>query len=111
MKDIYSLKEGDQIVEVRDGRRTKLTVWRIDPPGSAMRAYSAGPRIYTHIRPGSYGMSFDLATIQAGHVSIYGPGELNVNGTPYELIDGDEYCLECEHMTPGHYEHCPLREP
>lgn len=109
--DIQQLKVGDPVIVYRDGHGSKMIVRSIDPPGSAMRAVSAGPWINAHIRPGGYAVGFDLGTIAGGFLRVYSPAEVNANGTPYELIDGDEYCLECERDNrEGHYDTCPLKE-
>ncbi|CAJ1505596.1 hypothetical protein [[Mycobacterium] burgundiense] len=58
--DVWTVKVGDQVREA--GSSNVLSVWRIDPPGSAGRAHRHGPSICAHIRPGGYGTSFDAET-------------------------------------------------
>ena len=33
--------------------------------------------------------------------------DLNVWGTPRDLIDADEFCQDCEREVPWHYTNCP----
>jgi hypothetical protein len=58
--DVWKVKVGDQVREI--GSTHALTVWRIDPPGSAGRAHGHGPSINANVRPGGYGVSFDNLT-------------------------------------------------
>ncbi len=58
--DVWKAKVGDKVREV--GSSHVLTVWRIDPPGSAGRARRHGPSINAQIRPGGYGVAFDAET-------------------------------------------------
>lgn len=34
----------------------------------------------------------------------------NVWGTDKSFINEDEFCVECEHSVPGHYNNCPTRK-
>lgn len=36
-------------------------------------------------------------------------GDLNVWGTPRDLINADEFCPDCEREVPWHYENCLLK--
>jgi hypothetical protein len=58
--DVWNAKVGDTVREQNSPH--VLTVWRIDPPGSAGRAHRHGPSVNAHIRPGGYGVSFDAET-------------------------------------------------
>jgi hypothetical protein len=58
--DVWKVKVGDQVREI--GSAHALTVWRIDPPGSAGRAHGHGPSINANVRPRGYGVSFDNLT-------------------------------------------------
>ena len=55
--DVWTVKVGDKVREA--GCQHVLTVWRINPAGSASRARRHGPSISAHIRPGGYSTSFD----------------------------------------------------
>ena len=58
--DVWKAKVGDTVRERNSSH--VLTVWRIDPPGSAGRAHRHGPSVNAHIRPGGYGVTFDGMT-------------------------------------------------
>lgn len=33
----------------------------------------------------------------------------NIWGTLKSRINADEYCIECEHVVPGHFDACPIK--
>ena len=39
---------------------------------------------------------------------VYGMANPNRNvwGTDIEQIDADEFCVDCEHLIPGHFDNC-----
>ena len=58
--DVWKAKVGDRVRQLDSPH--VLTVWRIDPPGSAGRAHRHGPSVNAWIRPGGYGVAFDAET-------------------------------------------------
>lgn len=63
--DPAELRVGDVLELERDGQRLEVTVWRLEPAGSAGRRYGAGPGVAAWIRPGGYGVTLDRDTAAA----------------------------------------------
>lgn len=59
----HRARVGDIISVTVDGRDYQMTVWRIEPAGTAGTRYSDGPHIAAWIRPGGYGINFDYSNI------------------------------------------------
>lgn len=59
---LEKLKVGDKLTIHVDAKPYTMTVWHIEPKGSAGRRESAGPWIMAHIRPGGFGVGFDYTT-------------------------------------------------
>ncbi|MFZ2176587.1 MAG: hypothetical protein WAW17_21610 [Rhodococcus sp. (in: high G+C Gram-positive bacteria)] len=67
--NVHAAKVGDQVRVTEPGREPlAMTVWLITPAGSDGRAYSAGPKIHAHIRPGGYAITFDGNSYHTPHV-------------------------------------------
>lgn len=60
----YRARVGDIISVTRDGRTYDMTVWRIEPPGTAATRYAAGPHVFAWIRPGGYGVTLDAGNVE-----------------------------------------------
>lgn len=68
--DVYAAEVGDKILFEEPGRNPlEMTVWLIEPAGSAARSCLAGPRVHAHIRPGGYGITFDADSYHTQHIS------------------------------------------
>lgn len=55
----HTLRVGDVILVDRGGQEVAMVVTRIDPPMSAGRARSAGPRVTASRGIGGYSVTFD----------------------------------------------------
>lgn len=59
---LEKLKVDDKLIITVDTTAYEMTVWHIEPKGSAGRRESAGPWIMARIRPGGFGVGFDYTT-------------------------------------------------
>ncbi len=67
--DVHSAKVGDRIILEEPGRDAiEMTVWAIEPPGTAGRSRASGPLVYAHIRPGGFGITVDGDSCYQPHV-------------------------------------------
>jgi hypothetical protein len=67
--NVHAAEVGDKIVVEEPGRNPlEMTVWLIEPAGSAARSYHAGPRVHARIRPAGYGISFDADSYHTPHI-------------------------------------------
>lgn len=71
--DTETLKVGDTVVVAEPGRSSlELTVWMISPPGEGGVSFASGPKIWAHIRPGGYGITFDRDSHLYPYVALPG---------------------------------------
>lgn len=73
--NVYRARVGDLVSVTVDGRAYEMTVWRIDPPGTAATSYAAGPHIAAWLGAGRYGVNFDASSVGRYNVQLLRPAQ------------------------------------